>query len=54
MAIANAELAGDEKEAKLLLKSKIIALANLTASKLLGKQADIKDIDDNLFKTHME
>ena len=54
LAVANAKLEGDEKEAKLLLKSKIIALADITASKLLGHKTNITDIDDELFKSCME
>lgn len=43
LAIANAELEGDEREAKLLLKAQINDLASAVASKVLGYETKVKD-----------
>jgi len=43
LAISNAELKGDEKEAKLLLKSQIDNLASAVASKVLNTDIKISD-----------
>lgn len=53
LAIAQAELEGDEREAKLLLKAQLKDLANMAASKVLGFQTDIKDIDDEIVNSCM-
>ncbi|MCD8377276.1 MAG: ATP synthase F0 subunit B [Candidatus Gastranaerophilales bacterium] len=53
LAISNAGLEGDEREAKLLLKSDILTLANLAASKILGYQTQIKEIDDDIVNSCM-
>ncbi len=45
LAIANAELEGDEREAKLLLKSQINDLANAVASKVLGYETKVEGSD---------
>ena len=49
LAILNAELNGDEREAKLLLKNKIVNLANCAASKILGFETTIEAPDDIVF-----
>jgi F-type H+-transporting ATPase subunit b len=51
--ISQAELEGDKKEAKLLLKSQLVELSNLVASKVLGYQSDIKDIDEQTVNSCM-
>ena len=43
LAIANAELEGDEREAKLLLKAQINDLASAVASKVLGYETKVED-----------
>ena len=43
LAISNAELKGDEKEAKLLLKSQINLLASAVATKILNTNLEIID-----------
>ena len=53
LAIAQAELEGDEKEAKLLLKAQMTELANMVASKVLGYKTEIKDIDDEIVDSCM-
>jgi len=45
LAIANAELEGDEREARLLLKSQIDDLASAVASKVLGYETKVKGSD---------
>ena len=45
LAIANAELEGNEREAKLLLKSQINDLANAVASKVLGYETKVEGSD---------
>ncbi len=52
-AVAQAELDGDEREAKLLLKTQLKDLANMVASKVLGYQTDIKEIDDEIVNSCM-
>lgn len=53
LAISNAELEGDEKEAKLLLKNKILDLANVIADKILGYETEIKEIDEDIVNSCM-
>ena len=43
LAIANAELEGDEREARLILKPQIIEFANTIASKVLGYETKMED-----------
>ncbi len=43
LAIANAELEGDEREAKLLLKAQLNDLASAVASKVLGYETKVED-----------
>lgn len=53
LAIAQAELEGDEKEAKLILKAQMTELANMVASKVLGYKTEINDIDDEIVDSCM-
>ena len=53
MAISNAELEGDEREAKLLLRTKILDLANTVATKVLGYTTEIKEIDEDIVNSCM-
>ena len=53
LAIAQAELEGDEREAKLLLKAQMTELANMVASKVLGYQTEIKEIDEDIVNSCM-
>ncbi|MCM1265834.1 MAG: ATP synthase F0 subunit B [Candidatus Gastranaerophilales bacterium] len=53
LAVMQAELDGDEREAKLLLKSQLKDLANMVASKVLGYETDIKEIDDEIVDSCM-
>ena len=43
LAIANAKLEGDEREAKVILKSQINDLASAVASKVLGYEANVEE-----------
>ena len=43
LAIANAELEGDEREARLILKSQLKGLAGAVASKVLGYETEVED-----------
>ena len=43
LAIANAELEGDEREAKLLLKAQLNDLASAVASKVLGYETKVEN-----------
>lgn len=43
LAVANAELEGDEREANLLLKSQLNNLASAVASKVLGYETKVED-----------
>lgn len=45
LAIANAELEGDEREAKLLLKAQLNDLASAVASKVLGYETRVEGSD---------
>ena len=53
LAVSNAELEGDEREAKLLLKTKILDLANMAASKVLGYETAINEIDEEILNSCM-
>ena len=53
LAISNAELEGDEREAKLLLRTKILDLANTVATKVLGYKTEIKEIDEDIVNSCM-
>jgi len=53
LAISNAELEGDEREAKLLLRAKILELANAAASKVLGYQTAIGEVDEDILNSCM-
>ena len=46
LAISNAELDGDRREAKVLLEPTVKDLANLVASKVLGYETKIGECDD--------
>ena len=43
MAIANAKLEGDEREARIILSSQINDLASAVASKVLGYKTEVKE-----------
>jgi F-type H+-transporting ATPase subunit b len=43
LAIANAELDGDERETKAILKSQINQLASIVATKILGYETEVKE-----------
>ena len=43
LAIANAQLEGDEREARLILKSELKSLASTVASKVLGYETEVED-----------
>lgn len=43
LAIANAKLEGDEREARLILKSEVNELASMVASKVLGYETKVED-----------
>lgn len=45
LAVANAELEGDEREAALLLKAQLNDLASAVASKVLGYETNVKGSD---------
>lgn len=53
LAISNAELEGDEREANLLLRTKILDLANTVATKVLGYETEIKEIDEDIVNSCM-
>ena len=46
LAIAQTELAGEEKSAKIVLKSRVLSLANLITSKLLGEDTKITEVSE--------
>lgn len=54
LAIAQAELAGDAKTAKVVLKSKILSLASLVTSKILNEKVEITEVDEDALNIYLD
>jgi F-type H+-transporting ATPase subunit b len=54
LAIAQAELEGEEKTAKIILKSRILNFASLISSKLLHEKVEIQNVNEEIINSYLD